>query len=671
MIRWAARDLRVAVFLASRSLWRGNAGVTLMTVLMMAVVFISVMFLPSLINGAVSAIEAQVTETATSDLNVTSAQRTSIGRSAQLVEQIGAVPGVAAVARVRRVGTQVRYGELSNAWGVDAVDPEGYAAVFTTPDHMIEGDWLTAGDRQGIVLGIDIAGADQPDLRGYAGSLKHVHAGDEVEIELLGGSTATFTVRGIYRNNFALSDMGAFITTDAADALEPTTDLTGAVERLFDAVDQLTGALEGAHDGAAALAGGQAALAGASHDVAQAAHRLASEAKHLAAAGDQAADGAVQLSRSTHKTATSAGKLAEGANTLSGTVTKTMVPASDAAAADAAQTAQAAAALAQSCPVEVADSTRCAQQAALAQDAADAALEVGTAAAQLRALSGSIDTLASSAKSLDHGTARLAKAATDLSRGVGSLSSGTGSLRTATDRLASAATRVAGQADVLDDASQELSAGLDVEGEASVDDQDRTDLEEALTAPKGLPGPGRATRVYVKTGPGGSVADVERAIDQLRDGLRYQTTEELSGAIQDQIDSFALVDSIMRVISLAVAAITVFILTYVELTNRRRQIGIERAIGIRGGAIVTSYAMKAAVSALVGIMLGFVTYRAALIPLVRQHPFQFPNGDVVLVANAATTRSNVILLMIVAVLAALVPTAVTMRMKLLDAIWGK
>lgn len=676
MTRAWRRDVRVAVFLASRSLRRGNLSVTLMTVLMMAVVFISVVFLPSLINGAVTSLQGQVTDTATSDLTVSSAKDASIHHSAGLVKKVSDLEGVDAVTATRRVGNQVSHGDLSNAWGVDAVDPDSYAAVFTTPDHMIEGDWLTPTDTEGVVLGIDIAGADQTSLRGYAGSLKHVHVGDEVEVELLGGSTVKFTVRGIYQNRFALSDQGAFITTAAADALQPTTDYAAAVEDLYGATDQLTHALDAAHDGAQGLASGQAALADASTDLAQAAHQLADQAGRLATASAHTKDGARQLATSTSHTATSAHQLATAADKLSDTVSTTVVPAADTAARDAADTAKTAAGLAASCPTEVADPQRCAEEAALAEDAAHVAEEVGATAAQLHQVSSSVSDLATSTAALDQGAARLATAASDLSDGTTSLATGVGSLESAAHELADAAGQLSSQADALDRAAHDLAASLDTnDATATIDpaatDDDRAEIEEALAAPKNLSGPNTATRIYVKTEPGASLPALEEAIDRERDDLQYQTSAELTGAIQDQIDSFTLINNIMRVISLLVAAITVFILTYVELTNRRRQIGIERAIGIRGTAITISYALKAAISALIGITLGLLAYRTALIPFVQRHPFQFPNGDVVLVASSDTTRTNVTMLIIVAILAALIPTVAIIRMKLLDAIWGR
>lgn len=674
MTRAWGRDVRVAVFLASRSLRRGNVNVTLMTVVMMAVVFISVMFLPSLINGAVNSLQVLVIDTATSDLSVSSSEDTSIHHSPGLVEKVGHLEGVVAVTGTRRVGNQVSHGDLSNAWGVDAVDPESYAAVFTTADHMIEGSWLTPTDREGIVLGIDVAGADQRLLRGYAESLKHVHAGDKVKVELLGGSTARFTVRGIYQNQFALSDRGAFITTAAADSLEPTTDYAAMVEDLFEATDQLTGALAAAQDGAEGLASGQSALADASEDLAQAARQLADQASQVATASTQTKVAASQLASSTRDTATLAHQIAKAVDKLASTVSTTVVPAADTAARDAADTAKTAAGLASSCPVEVADPQHCAQEAALAEDAARVAEEVGTVAAQIRQVGNSITDLAASTAALDEGAARLAAAASDLSQATASLASAISSLESPAHQLAHAAGQVSSQADALDQAAHDLATSLSstaTTGPAGLDDDDRAEIEEALTAPKNIPGPNTATRVYVKTMPGTSLPALENAIDQLRDDLQYQTSAELSGAIQDQIDSFTLINNIMRVISLLVAAITVFILTYVELTNRRRQIGIERAIGIRGSAITTSYALKAATNAVLGIALGFLAYRIALIPFVRQHPFEFPNGDVVLVANPDTTRTNVTMLIIVAILAALIPTVATIRMKLLDAIWGR
>jgi putative ABC transport system permease protein len=402
----ASRNLRVAGFLASRSLTRGNAGVTALTVALLAVVYISVLFLPSLIHGAITMIFRQLIDTTTSNLIVTPNDREQgIDGVAAYLDRIRRADGVAAATSALRVGTQITHGSESNAWGVDAIDPESYGEVFTTPRNLLEGRYLDPADTEGIFLGIDIAGADHARLRAYTSSLKTVHAGDTVTVTLATGTEHTFVVRGIYQNSWPLSDQGAFITTAAADRLLP--------------------------------------------------------------------------------------KLAD-----------------------------------------------------------------------------------------------------------------------------------------------------------------------------------TATRVYVKADQGVSSAQVQAGIDTIRTDVQYQSPDQLAAAIQDQIDTFDLINNIMRVISLLVAAITVFIITYVDLANRRRQIGIERAIGIRSGALVGSYVIKSIVNATLGTMLGLAVFRLVIVPFVDKHPFEFPNGAVTLVSDADTTIQNIVILLAVSVVSALIPAVRTVTMKILDAIWG-
>lgn len=666
------RNLRVAGFLALRSLARGSLGVTLMTVLMLAVVFISVVFLPSLINGAVASIQAQVTDTATSDLVVTSADQSTIDDADAYLGKIRDTDGVAAATGVRRIGNQVAFEGDSDAWGVDAIDPESYADVFTTAGNLVEGEWLEPGDTKGIVLGIDIAGADLTDRRGYEGSLRHVHAGDTVKITMIGGATKRFNVRGIFDNRFVLSDQGAFVTTAAADALEPATDLAGLVEDTFAAMDKLSDSVGAAAEAADKIAAGQAGLTNAVRKVADGAGSLAKQAQSL----DQ---GAGDIGSSARSVATASGKVQQGAGALHQNLAKLsrqfenlIVPTADQAAQQVADAARDAAALAAACPAQTTDPSHCADEAALAQDLAEAAKTAGTTTAQVRAVASSIDDLADAAADLAEASAKLESAASAVADGATTVADGTGASADAAGSLQNAATSVASSSAKLTTSSERLAKSLAKAGHAKGADQKEQDkLTQALKPQGDIPAEHTVTRVFVKADPGVTPAQVQAAIEPIRSDVESRSSEDLTASIQDQIDTFSLINNIMRVISLIVAAITVFILTYVELTNRRRQIGIERAIGIRGTAIVLSYVLKSAISALIGIALGIAVYRLAILPFVERHPFQFPNGDVVLVAEAATTAQNVVMLVIVAVIAALVPTLNAVRMKILDAIWGR
>ena len=89
------RSARVAAFLAARSLTRGNAGVTAMSISMLAAVFLSVSFLPALIGGASSALEAQVRDTVTGDLTIRSERQVAIDDADAYVAALTSDPDVA------------------------------------------------------------------------------------------------------------------------------------------------------------------------------------------------------------------------------------------------------------------------------------------------------------------------------------------------------------------------------------------------------------------------------------------------------------------------------------------------------------------------------------------------------------------------------------------------
>jgi putative ABC transport system permease protein len=181
---------------------------------------------------------------------------------------------------------------------------------------------------------------------------------------------------------------------------------------------------------------------------------------------------------------------------------------------------------------------------------------------------------------------------------------------------------------------------------------------------------GKESAIYVKTR---AVGQEQAVIDRLRavhPDVEYQSWQSLSAMIKDVTGSFNTIKAILNAVSLVVAAIAVFIVTYVDLANKRRTIGIERAIGISGPAITLTYLLKAVVFALVGIALGLGLFYGLAIPAVNHHPFEFPIGPVTLSVTGAEIRRDALILVIVAIIGALIPAWRTVRTKLLDAIWG-
>ncbi len=622
----ALRRTRVALFLAVRSLARGNAGVTLMSVAMMAAIFVSVMFLPSLIAGATDGLNKQVVGTLTGDLSITSSGGVFDDGTAYLA-QIRAVDGVGVATGMRRIGAQVSHASEQVAVGIDAVDPTSYDQVFATPRHLIEGAWLQPGDTDGIVLGIGVAGADRTRERTYGSSLRTVHTGDTVQVTMAGGQSHPFVVRGIYQNNFPLSDQGAFVTLAAADSRVSSTDFLEQLRTSFDALDELTSSLRTASENASTLADGARAVSSAIGSLASSARMLASSASSVESGTARLASGTAKVAASSAALGDAGRRLATGLEQVATLATPAVASGADSAETDTANSA---------------------------------ALLVGavtTAAGSAATLADDLQTLAAGTQSLSGAAAQLTKATTGVAEGAAQIAS-------AADVVHARARDVAAGAEALATA---LAKGANVAGPSPADRDAILASVEALGTP---PGKDSLTRIVVTTAPGADAAEVQQRLAALRTGARVQGPAQLAAAIQDQLDTFELIDRIMRVMSLLVAAITVIIITYVDLANRRRQIGIERAIGIRSAAIVGSYVIRAVFTALVGTLVGYLLFRFVLVPVVDSHPFQFPTGPVTLMLVTEVTRSNIITLILVAAVAALIPAVRAVRMRILDAIWG-
>ncbi len=178
-----------------------------------------------------------------------------------------------------------------------------------------------------------------------------------------------------------------------------------------------------------------------------------------------------------------------------------------------------------------------------------------------------------------------------------------------------------------------------------------------------------AMSVHVKLEEGADRDAVVEQVLSVRPDLKYQTWEDALGVLKSMTSSFDQIIVILRTTALVVAAITIFIVTYVDLVNKRRQIGIERAIGITAFAIVLSYIIRAVLYAVFGIAAAVLIFLYAVVPIEARYPFHFSFGDVVMAVDLPMLSSSALILSAVAIVSAFVPAYQTIRTKIVDAIW--
>ena len=176
--------------------------------------------------------------------------------------------------------------------------------------------------------------------------------------------------------------------------------------------------------------------------------------------------------------------------------------------------------------------------------------------------------------------------------------------------------------------------------------------------------------INIKLEPGVDEQAVIGEISKLNSDLQFRTWEERAGFVRGFTDTLDIVNRILRSVALLVAAVTIFIVTYVDLVNKRRQIGIERAIGINSSTIIISYLIRAFFYTIIGSFIGVILFVGVVVPIERIYPFTFPYGEVFLVVDPGFMLTNVLILIGVGLVSALLPAWRSMRISIIEAIWG-
>jgi len=400
------KSLKVASLLAFTSIRKGNIGVTLLTMLILVIVALNLLFVPGLLGGLVSGANEKVVNTYAGDIVVESSRENGLIRNAdRLISNIEAIDGVVAATARNSLGAELSFDDERTRCSVYGINPEREQAVLSIHKSVVEGSYLKTGDRDEILLGIQLAGADRPGLEFYTRSLKKVHAGDKISVTYANGVEKRYTVKGIFYTEFVQTDLQAFVS-----------------DKEFRTVSL--------------------------------------------------------LSRN------------------------------------------------------------------------------------------------------------------------------------------------------------------------------------------------EAASIHVRTAPGVDMKDITAQIASMRDDIKIFTWEDYAGIVRSMTDSFSVINAILDIVNLLIAAIAIFIITYIDVVNRKRQIGIQRAIGITPAAITLAYLMRALFYAITAATLAGLIFTNVVVPLEAQHPFHFPLGDVYLALTPAGLMRTALILLGTAIIAAFIPVQAVVRIKILDAIWG-
>lgn len=181
----------------------------------------------------------------------------------------------------------------------------------------------------------------------------------------------------------------------------------------------------------------------------------------------------------------------------------------------------------------------------------------------------------------------------------------------------------------------------------------------------------KASTINIKLNGSANQDEVIGKVKNLNMNAKVYPWQESTGLMKTVSSSFASINVLLSITSVTIAAVTILIIIYVTIINKRKEIGILRAIGIRPYIIILSYVFLSAIYALAGIVTGTAVFSLILVPYFEAHPFVLPICNAVLVLDWQNYIIRAEIIFFVSLLAGFIPAVIVTRAKMLTAILGR
>jgi putative ABC transport system permease protein len=197
----AKKELKVAFFLAWRSLLRGNRSSVLLNILIIGMVFTNMMFFPALMAGIGVDIKDQIISYQTSNIMIGPAKgERYISDIDTTLARVNGMPGVERATPHYQMGANLKFRGRMLSVTMDAIQPREETYVSPLYTTMIAGSYLGESDVGEAILGINVAGSPNiPEEEEITPSLGGVRVGDSIQVEYGNGVKKEYRVKGIFQ----------------------------------------------------------------------------------------------------------------------------------------------------------------------------------------------------------------------------------------------------------------------------------------------------------------------------------------------------------------------------------------------------------------------------------------------------------------------------------------
>lgn len=203
-------DIRVGALIAYCSVRRGNKKTLIFIVFVLSLIFLNLVFLPSMLGGMTVLFTGMMQDYAYGDIVIEpTGHNTYINNADSVLAKVRAVEGVRAATKRLDAGASIEYKQNVVGVTITGLLPTEEYEISKYPYIITEGDFLGDLSRDEIIIGAMIAGT------GFGSeiydNLGEVRPGALVDVTYSNGVKRTYKVKGIMEGTFELVDLNALI----------------------------------------------------------------------------------------------------------------------------------------------------------------------------------------------------------------------------------------------------------------------------------------------------------------------------------------------------------------------------------------------------------------------------------------------------------------------------
>lgn len=204
-------DIRVGALIAGSSIKRGNKKTLVFIVFVLSLIFMNLVFLPSMIGGMMVLFTGFMQDYPYGDIVIEpTGDNTYINNADNVLQKVRAVEGVRAATKRLDVGASIEHKQNVVGATVTGVVPTEEYEISQYPYIIREGDFLGELSRDEIIIGSIISGTSTTFGEIYD-DLGETRAGSLVDVTYSNGVKRTYKVKGIMEGNFELVDLNAMV----------------------------------------------------------------------------------------------------------------------------------------------------------------------------------------------------------------------------------------------------------------------------------------------------------------------------------------------------------------------------------------------------------------------------------------------------------------------------